>query len=122
MKFSLFLILVFIAASSFAQQKMVAITIDDLPFVRMGSMNSDLLGVRTLNLLNAMVKHKAPATGFVNMKQVYTNDNLDSIPYYLLKMWLLKGFDLGNHTYSHPDYNLVTYAAFVNDIKKMNLY
>jgi peptidoglycan/xylan/chitin deacetylase (PgdA/CDA1 family) len=118
MKYSLILLFFFLSTGLFAQQKMVAITIDDLPFVRMGSMNSGLLGIRTLNLLNAMIKYKAPATGFVNMKQVYTHDKLDSIPYYLLKIWLLKGFDHGNHTFSHPDYNHVSYSEFVKDIEK----
>jgi peptidoglycan/xylan/chitin deacetylase (PgdA/CDA1 family) len=33
-------------------------------------------------------------------------------------LWLIKGFDLGNHTFSHPDYNHVTYSQFVNDIEK----
>jgi peptidoglycan/xylan/chitin deacetylase (PgdA/CDA1 family) len=118
MKYRLTLIFFCLTISLSAQQKMVAITIDDLPFVRMGSMNSGLLGVRTLNLLNAMIKYKAPATGFVNMKQVYTEDKLDSIPYYLLKIWLTKGFDLGNHTFSHPDYNHVSYSEFVRDIEQ----
>jgi hypothetical protein len=52
------------------------------------------------------------------MKQVYTEDKLDSIPYYLLKIWLTKGFDLGNHTFSHPDYNHVSYSEFVRDIEQ----
>jgi len=118
MKYRLTLIFFCLTISLSAQQKMVAITIDDLPFVRMGSMNGGLLAIRTLNLLNAMIKHKAPATGFVNMKQVYTHEKLDSIPYSLLKIWLIKGFDLGNHTFSHPDYNHVSYSEFVKDIEK----
>lgn len=118
MKFSLILILSFIASSLFAQQKMVAITIDDLPFVRMESMTSGLLGLRTVNLLNALVKQHAPASGFVNMNRVYIEGNLDSLRFYLLKIWLLKGFDLGNHTFSHPDYNHVSYSDFVKDIEQ----
>ncbi len=118
MKSNLILLFLFFTISLFAQQKMVAITIDDLPFVRMGSMNSGLLGMRTDNLLNAMVKYNAPATGFVNMNKVYVDGNLDSVRYYLLKIWLLKGFDLGNHTFSHLDYNHVSYSEFVKDIGK----
>jgi hypothetical protein len=35
-----------------------------------------------------------------------------------LTCWLNKGFDLGNHTFSHPDYNHVSYSDFVKDIEK----
>jgi len=118
MKLSLGLILLVIAASSFAQQKMVAITIDDLPFVRMGSMTNSMLGVRTINLLNALQKHHAPATGFAVMSSVYNSGKVDSVRYSMLKIWLLKGFDLGNHTFSHPDYNFVSYNDFIIDIEK----
>jgi len=118
MKPILILFFFLLTTGIFAQQKMVAITIDDLPFVRMGSMNNAFLGLRTLNLLNALVKNHAPATGFVNMNKVYVDGNLDSVRYYLLKIWLLKGFDLGNHTFSHPDYNHVSYSDFVKDIAK----
>jgi peptidoglycan/xylan/chitin deacetylase (PgdA/CDA1 family) len=118
MKSSLFLIFFLLTTSIFAQQKMVAITIDDLPFVRMGSMSNAFLGLRTLNLLNALAKYNAPATGFVNMNKVYMDGKLDSVRYYLLKIWLLKGFDFGNHTFSHPDYNHVSYSDFVKDIEK----
>jgi len=118
MKFGLIILFALTISGLFAQHKMVAITIDDLPFVRMETMTNSLLGLRTVNLLNAMVKYNAPATGFVNMNKVYMDDKLDSIRYYLLKIWLLKGFDLGNHTFSHPDYNHVTYSQFVTDIEK----
>jgi hypothetical protein len=63
-------------------------------------------------------KYNAPATGFVNMNKVYVDGNLDSARYYLLKTWLIKGFDLGNHTFSHPDYNHVSFSEFVTDIEK----
>jgi peptidoglycan/xylan/chitin deacetylase (PgdA/CDA1 family) len=118
MKSSLFLIFFFLTISLFAQQKMVAITIDDLPFVRIGSMTKSLLGLRTVNLLNEMGKQHVPATGFVNLENVYIEGQLDSLRFDLLKIWLDKGFDLGNHTFSHPDYNYVTYGQFVTDIEK----
>lgn len=118
MKSNLILFFFFITANIFAQQKMVAVTIDDLPFVRIGSMPKSMLELRTVNLLNAMEMKQVPATGFVNMEKVFVEDQLDSLRFYLLKIWLDKGFDLGNHTFSHPDYNYVSYNYFISDIEK----
>ena len=118
MKFKTLLVCFFVTSSLIAQQKMVAITIDDLPFVRMGSMTNSMLGVRTINLLNALQKQHAPATGFAVMSSVYTGQKVDSARYALLKIWLLNSIDLGNHTFSHPDYNQVTYSQFIDDIEK----
>jgi peptidoglycan/xylan/chitin deacetylase (PgdA/CDA1 family) len=97
---------------------MVAITVDDLPFVRMNSMTNRLLIGRTINLLEALEKLHAPATGFVNLSKAYKDGELDSTRFNLLRLWLIKGFDLGNHTFSHPDYNYVSYADFVKDIEE----
>jgi peptidoglycan/xylan/chitin deacetylase (PgdA/CDA1 family) len=117
MKSGLILFLIFLTNSIFAQQKMVAITIDDLPFVRIGSMTNRVLIGRTINLLTALETQHAPATGFVNLSKAYIDGELDSTRFNLLRLWFIKGFDLGNHTFSHPDYNHVSYSQFVNDIE-----
>lgn len=36
----------------------------------------------------------------------------------LLKRWVDHGFELGNHTYSHPDYNSVSFTNFSTDVIK----
>jgi peptidoglycan/xylan/chitin deacetylase (PgdA/CDA1 family) len=118
MKFKLLLLQIILTTSLFAQQKMVAITIDDLPFVRMGLFSNSELIKKTDKLLTALEKQKAPATGFVNLLQVYNSSEMDSARFNLLRQWLDKGFDLGNHTFSHPDYNFVFYNYFINDIEK----
>ena len=43
-----------------------------------------------------------PVTGFVIEKVV---DSLGATGGKILRQWTLQGFDLGNHTYSHPDIN-----------------
>jgi peptidoglycan/xylan/chitin deacetylase (PgdA/CDA1 family) len=106
------------ASGIFAQQKMVAITIDDLPFVRIGSFSDKALAKKTDKLLSALEKQKAPATGFVNLFKVYQSGVFDSARYNLLRQWLSKGFDLGNHTFSHPDYNTVSFSYFTKDLEK----
>lgn len=118
MNFKLLILLFILSTSLFAQQKMVAITIDDLPFVRIGMFSDKELIQKTDKLLTALEKQNAPVTGFVNLSKVYKSGELDSVRFNLLRQWLGKGFDLGNHTFSHPDYNYVSYNYFVNDIEK----
>jgi peptidoglycan/xylan/chitin deacetylase (PgdA/CDA1 family) len=121
MKIRLIILFFLITTVISAQQKMVAITIDDLPFVRIGNMTNRVLIQRTVNLLTELEKQHAPATGFVNFSKVYKDGKIDSTRYNLLRLWLIKGFDLGNHTFSHPDYNYVSYNYFVGDIEKNEL-
>lgn len=118
MKFKFIIFLFFVASSIFAQQKMVAITIDDLPFVRSRLFNREQLMEKTDKLLSSLKAEGAEATGFVNFSQVYKSGEFDSSIYKVLKLWPEKGFDLGNHTFSHPDYNHVSYRYFISDIEK----
>jgi peptidoglycan/xylan/chitin deacetylase (PgdA/CDA1 family) len=118
MKFNLIILLILFTASTFAQQKMVAITIDDLPFVRLGLFSEKELIQKTDKLLTALEKQQAPATGFVNLFKVYKSAEFDTSRYNLLGQWLAKGFDLGNHTFSHPDYNTVSFSTYTADIEK----
>jgi len=118
LKTSFFLLLFLLTNCIFAQQKMVAITIDDLPFVRTGLFSKNEVAQKTDKLLTALKKQHAPATGFVNLAKVYTNGEFDSSRYNLLKQWLDKGFDLGNHTFSHPNYDNTSYMDFTTDIAK----
>lgn len=117
-KIRLTVLMLLFVSGLFAQQKMVAITIDDLPFVRIGTFTNRVLIGRTLMLLDTLQKHHVPATGFVNLQKTYEEGHIDSTRFNLLRLWLIKGFDLGNHTFSHPDYNHVTYSQFVADIEK----
>jgi len=92
-----------------AQERKVAITVDDLPYVRGG-----LSGLRdgevrsaaeTANqkLLAAFEAHHVPLTGFVIQQRVESLGPAAGTK--VLKQWIMHGFDLGNHTYSHSDFN-----------------
>jgi len=118
MNLKLLILLLILSTGLYAQQKMVAITIDDLPFVRMNLFNDKELIQKTDKLLTAIKSQNAPATGFVNLSKVYKSGELDSVRFNLLRQWIDKGFDLGNHTFSHPDYNYVSYNYFISDIEK----
>jgi peptidoglycan/xylan/chitin deacetylase (PgdA/CDA1 family) len=85
--------------SAQSPDRVVAITIDDLPVVAV-SASSDWASV-TERLLATLRQHHAPAVGFVNERKLYVNDALDSSRVALLDAWLQAGHELGNHTFAH---------------------
>lgn len=122
MKKSLFLLLSFWVITSYGQNKQICITIDDLPTVTYrhgGIKNQQII---TKGLLSALTKHHAPAIGFVNEGKLHRKGKLDSARYQLLRDWLDAGMELGNHTYSHPDYNRYTLAEYKADIQKGEIH
>jgi len=96
----------------------MAVTVDDLPYVRMSDA-AYLPSARTATakILSTLKKHKAPAVGFVNEFQLdFGNDREARIA--LLRDWVNSGMTLGNHTYSHHDFNQLTVAQFEEQIEK----
>lgn len=97
----------------YAQNRQIAVTIDDLPVV---SPRKDLK-IRqeiTRKLLKHITKAKIPAIGFVNENKLYNDDKRDEQQVDLLRMWLNNGLELGNHTFSHlslHDNSLEKYQA-----------
>lgn len=100
------------------QSRSVAITVDDLPYVanaEQGS-TSDVGSVAkqtNRKLLRTLKRHRVPVTGFVNEQGVGA---LGASGPQILKQWVLQGFDLGNHTYSHPDINLLSVSQIEDEI------
>ncbi len=84
------------AAAAFARQRSVAITVDDLP------------GAGGEKLLNSFQKHNVPVTGFVIRTRAEGTT--------ALRAWTERGFDLGNHSYSHPDFNDLSVEQIENEI------
>ena len=116
----LFILLVGLATSARAQTptRTMAVTIDDLPYVRMGDAEY-LPSARTATakILSTLKKHKVPAVGFVNEFQLdFGNQREARVA--LLREWVNSGMVLGNHTYSHPDFNQLTVAQFEEQIEK----
>ncbi|NLU37349.1 MAG: polysaccharide deacetylase family protein [Bacteroidales bacterium] len=98
--------------------KKICITVDDLPAVTYGSTNKNIKSEITTKLTETFEKYKVPAIGFVVTGKLYDGESVDSTNLKLIEMWLDRGFDLGNHTYSHFDYNSVSDTAYFNDIIK----
>lgn len=104
------------ASTAVAQSRQVAITIDDLPRGGDGGAR-DLAALlpMTEKLLQPFREQRIPVIGFVNAARF---DGDASGLRKLLDLWLDAGADLGNHSYSHPDFNTVPFATYVADIEK----
>jgi peptidoglycan/xylan/chitin deacetylase (PgdA/CDA1 family) len=93
----------------FAQVRSVAITVDDLPYAGGApaaasvSQLSSAAQIVNNKLLAVFQAHRVPVTGFVIQKTVESLGPTTGVS--ILREWTRRGFDLGNHTYSHPDIN-----------------
>ena len=101
------------AAAVFAQERSVAITVDDLPYTNgalVVAADSSTAAMVNRKLLDAFESHRVPVTGFV-IQKVAESLNVD-----VLKEWTSRGFDLGNHTYSHIDGNSLSVEQIEQEI------
>ncbi|HEY2108984.1 MAG TPA: polysaccharide deacetylase family protein [Candidatus Acidoferrales bacterium] len=90
-----------------ATQRTVAITVDDLPGAEPGTDHA-IGNLQELERINhaipaALRAHRVPGIGFVNEWKLQVNGQRDARAA-LLQVWLDAGMSLGNHTYSHPDF------------------
>ncbi|HEX2920613.1 MAG TPA: polysaccharide deacetylase family protein [Bacteroidales bacterium] len=102
----------------FGQQKQVCFTFDDLPVVNYGITDSTYQKDLFKKIALSLKTNKIPAIGFVNEKKLYDNEGIIQYQVDLLKYWIASGLELGNHTYSHPDYNNVSFHDYTEDILK----
>ena len=114
----LLVFIVVVVSTAHAQTRTMAVTVDDLPYVRMS--DGEYLPsaqAATAKILSTLKKHKVPAVGFVNERQLeFGNQREARIE--LLRDWVKSGMMLGNHTWSHPDFNQRTVAQFQEEIEK----
>jgi peptidoglycan/xylan/chitin deacetylase (PgdA/CDA1 family) len=118
MRVSIFLVLIFSTLLSFGQKKQVCFSFDDLPVVNYAIADSNFQKDLFNKLLLSLNTYKIPAIGFVNEGKLYENGHIKQYQVELLKSWINDGLDLGNHTYSHKDYNSVSLADYSKDILK----
>lgn len=110
-----FLVL-FVPMLAFGQSKKMAITVDDLP-VQLGRHDSVTLLLMNEEIVGHLMEAKAPAIGFVNEAKLYREGEVVDFKLKMLSLWADKGLELGNHTYSHLDYNNLTPAEFFKIIE-----
>lgn len=120
--FAVAILMMPLAVSLGAQTRTVALTVDDLPFVRTDTNSGPLPAVdkqaaaANRKLLDGFVRHHVPVTGFVIQKGV---EELGIGPGTgILRQWTQRGSDLGNHTYAHPNFDDVTVEEFEDQITR----
>lgn len=102
-----------------AQTRTVVLTIDDLPFVTgedkpMLPVDAKRAVAANQKLLRSIARHHVPVTGFVVQKGVEALGPGSGAE--ILREWTRRGFDLGNHTYAHPNFNDLTIEQFEDQI------
>ena len=118
MPFCILLVCLLHSSNAIGQQKQVCFTMDDMPVVSYGITDTNYQKTLFNNLLQSFCRYHIPVTGFVISKKLYTETGIDSFQVRLLEDWLNRGLDLGNHTYSHPDFNAVTLKDYVWNIEQ----
>ncbi|KTD72682.1 polysaccharide deacetylase family protein [Legionella tucsonensis] len=112
------LLFVFIALFSsvcFADEKEIAITIDDLPLVasRMNTPgNRERSTERFTQIVQTFQKYKVPVTGFVIAGAIEKGQ------WDFLEQFRQAGFMLGNHTYSHYNLNQISAEKYIADLER----
>src|SRR5512143_4077106 len=104
------------AAAPTPPARAVAITFDDLPFAAVPTEDDAQLEAVTARLLHSLQAAQVPAVGFVNEAKLTRDGTLDPRRVDLLQSWIKAGFELGNHTYSHPSLNRIPLDAFEADL------
>lgn len=120
MNLKAFVFILFLSFSTAAQTtqpaRKMAVTIDDLPYIAAGQPPNLRNAQRaTKEILRVLVAHQAPAIGFVNERKLEIKGEVDA-RIALLQQWIDAGMVLGNHTYSHPDFNRLTIEQFEDEI------
>lgn len=99
----------------------MAVTFDDLPANPAGTLSTALPVWREMTgkLLGVFQAAAMPVVGFVNENKLELKGETDAdraARIGVLKMWTDAGFELGNHSYSHPSLNRTPLEEFEQDV------
>ncbi|MDR3504063.1 MAG: polysaccharide deacetylase family protein [Legionella sp.] len=111
----LFLFTLLFSSICSAQDKEIAITIDDLPLVasQMNTPgNKQRSTERFTQIVQTFQKYKVPATGFVIAGAIEKGQ------WEFLEQFRQAGFMLGNHTYSHYNLNQMSAEKYIGDVER----
>lgn len=96
-----------------AQEREIAVTIDDLP-LNGPQFEVHRLQTMTEKFLIGTKKHQIPVVGFVNESLLYIPNEIDA-RIAILKSWTDAGVELGNHTFSHLGFKDASLAEYEDD-------
>ncbi len=103
-----------VAAQALPEGRRIAVTLDDGPAV--GELKDlDRFQRISAGLLSSLQAEKVPATIFINERQLSVEGQRDARAA-VLANWLDAGYDLGNHTYSHPSLNKIPLWQFEDNV------
>ena len=94
----------------------IAITIDDLPWQRDGSVSASQLQQQHRQLMAQLDQAGVPVTGFVNEGKLEVDGKVDPQRLARVEDWVTRGHVLGNHTHGHVDLHAVGLEAFQEDV------
>ena len=94
----------------------IALTIDDLPWQRLGERAEPELAAQHDRLIAALRHASVPVVGFVNEGKLEVDGQVQAARVQMLRDWLDAGFELGNHTFSHVSLHAVDLDAYEQDI------
>jgi len=100
------------------EDKFMAVTFDDLPFQH----NNDFTAKEQLELNKKIIEHtikyNIPAVGFVNEGKLFIENSIDQTKLDIITLWLDSELELGNHTFSHPNINNISFEEYKEDVLK----
>jgi peptidoglycan/xylan/chitin deacetylase (PgdA/CDA1 family) len=102
----------------YSQPKHICLSMDDLPMVNYGVTDSVFLTALFDRLLVTLKANDIPAVGFVNGNRLYDDGRFLIYRMGWLNRWASQGMELGNHTFSHPDYHKSSMEDFTADLLK----
>src|SRR5687767_2837824 len=106
-----------VAAQTNQPSRRMVVTFDDLPYVDSGQRGLPGAQRATRQILRALQTHRVPVVAFVNEGPLQVTGEVDE-RIALLQQWVDAGMILGNHTFSHPDFNALTIQLFQDEIIK----
>jgi len=125
LKFIFFIFILFFITGTVLPQNIkreICISVDDLPYIT--KVFGDIRTGQSITgkLLTTFKKYNVIALGSVNSRKLIVNDKPDSNIINILNQWLNSGMILGNHTFSHKDYNKIFFSEFKYNILDGELY
>jgi peptidoglycan/xylan/chitin deacetylase (PgdA/CDA1 family) len=94
----------------------IAVTFDDLPIVSR-ALDRDVRAqkVVTARLLDTLAAFHVPVIGFVNAGRFAPEGQMEPARVAVLQQWIDAGQQLGNHTFSHIDFDETTVKGYIAD-------